>query len=83
MNNLKQTMLSSEISIHQDGKPENRMASAFTNLGRNSTLIPQVDPQVIMQRDMPVALFADFIESGTTGDIDVFLTRVCQMPHQS
>lgn len=28
-------------------------------------------------------MFADFIESGTTGDIDIFLTRVCQMPAAS
>lgn len=38
---------------------------------------------MIKQRDMPTSLFADFIESGTTSDIDIFLTRVCQMPSAS
>ena len=28
-------------------------------------------------------MFADFIESGSTGDIDIFLTRVSQMPAAS
>ena len=28
-------------------------------------------------------MFADFIESGSTGDIDLFLTRVSQMPAAS
>ena len=32
---------------------------------------------------MPASLFADFIESGTTSDIDLFLTRVSQMPSAS
>ena len=32
---------------------------------------------------IPVTMYADFIESGTTGDIDVFLTRVSQMPAAS
>lgn len=43
---------------------------------RNSTPTPLIDAKVIKQRDMPTSLFADFIESGTTGDIDIFLTRV-------
>lgn len=39
---------------------------------------------MLKQRDVPPqSMFADFIESGTTGDIDVFLTRVCQMPAAS
>ena len=32
---------------------------------------------------MPASLYADFIESGTTDDIDLFLTRVTQMPQVS
>jgi len=39
-----------------------------------------IETKVIKQRDMPVSLFADFIESGTTSDIDLFLTRVSQLP---
>ena len=33
--------------------------------------------------NIPVTMYADFIESGTTGDFDVFLTRVSQMPAAS
>ena len=50
---------------------------------RKSTPTPLLDAKMIKQRDMPPSLFADFIESGTTGDIDIFLTRVCQMPAAS
>ena len=32
---------------------------------------------------IPVTMFADFIESGNVGDIDIFLTRVSQMPAAS
>ena len=35
------------------------------------------------QGQIPMTMYADFIESGTTGDIDVFLTRVSQMPAAS
>ena len=34
-------------------------------------------------QQIPVTMFADFIESGNVGDIDIFLTRVSQMPAAS
>lgn len=62
--------------------PDNVSFSTFQKT-RKSTPTPLIDAKVIKQRDMPTSLFADFIESGTTGDIDIFLTRVCQMPSAS
>lgn len=44
---------------------------------RKSMPAPFIDSKVVRQQfDMPASLYADFIESGTTSDIDVFLTRV-------
>ena len=60
----------------------NQLLTTFTK-PRKSTPTPLLDAKMIKQRDMPPSLFADFIESGTTGDIDIFLTRVCQMPSAS
>lgn len=60
----------------------NKLLNSF-NKPRKSTPTPLLDAKMIRQRDMPPSLYADFIESGTTGDIDIFLTRVCQMPSAS
>ena len=65
------------------GDNKQLMVSGAFSKARNSTPKPLIDAKVIRQRDMPTSLFADFIESGTTGDIDIFLTRVCQMPAAS
>ena len=43
----------------------------------NAKLMNQTKNQI------PVTMFADFIESGSVGDIDIFLTRVSQMPAAS
>ena len=82
MNLLNTTQNSISTKNGEDTGDDNYISGTF-NRARNSTPTPLIDAKVIKQRDMPPSLFADFIESGTTSDIDVFLTRVCQMPAAS
>ena len=52
------------------------MLSHFTRT-RKSTPTPLVHSGVVKhESDLPATLYADLIESGTTNDIDIFLTRV-------
>lgn len=67
----------------KDETEDDKMISQNFYSKRNSTPTPLLDSKVIKQRDMPACLYADFIESGTTDDIDLFLTRVTQMPQVS
>lgn len=67
----------------KDETEDDKMISQNFYSKRNSTPTPLLDSKVIKQRDMPASLYADFIESGTTDDIDLFLTRVTQMPQVS
>ena len=63
------------MPLNKDDPKHNQTLSTFKK-ARKSTPTPLLDAKVIKQRDMPQSMFADFIESGTTGDIDIFLTRV-------
>ena len=60
----------------QENSIDRESLDAITPLDNRSENDGTQGDKKIPKSNIPVTMYADFIESGNTGDIDVFLTRV-------